>query len=106
MVEEETYPDVFHFLWNLGYILTTIMKISRSNDVPILVESFKMTSDLFDVLGAYNYGMYRKRGITEALGRFIEEINKEHDPVYESIIKYSWAFSNDLIQFLKENDIE
>lgn len=87
MIEEEPYPDVFHFLWNLGYILTTIMKISRSNEVPILVESFKAASDLFDTLGAYNYGVYRKQGITDALRSFTEEINKEHDPVYESIIQ-------------------
>ncbi|KKM74319.1 hypothetical protein LCGC14_1401500 [marine sediment metagenome] len=33
MKEEESYPDVFHYLWNLGYILTSIMQISRSNDV-------------------------------------------------------------------------
>lgn len=105
MVEKEHYPDVFHYLWNLGYILTTIMKISRSNDVPILVESFKAASDLFDVLGAYNYGVYRKQGITDALKSFTEELNKKHNLVYESTIQYSWSFTRDLIQFLKENDI-
>jgi len=44
-------PYKFHFLWNLGYILTSIMKISRSNDVPILVEfSWSFLNDLIQFL--------------------------------------------------------
>ena len=106
MTEENSYPDVFHYLWNLGYILTSIMQTSQSNDVPILVESFKACSELFDVLGAYNYGIYRKQSLKQILAIFIEEINTKHNPVYESIINYSKAFSNDLTQFLEDNNIE
>ncbi len=106
MAEENSYPDVFHYLWNLGYILTTIMKVSRSSDVPILVQSFKACSELFDMLGAYNYGIFKRQSIKKALAIFIEEINAKHNSVYDSIVNYSKAFSDDLAQFLEENNIE
>ena len=100
MSEETSFPDVFHYLWNLGYVLTSIMQISRSNDVSILVESFNAGSELFDILGAYNYGIYRKQSIKEDLAIFNEELKAKHNPVYEAIINYSKALSNDLEQFL------
>ncbi len=96
MSEDKSFPDISHYLWNLGHILTSIMQISHSNEVPILVESFKAGSDLFDVLGAYNYGIYRKQSIQKVVGVFYKEISEKHQPVYESIISFAKDFSNDL----------
>ncbi len=106
MSKEESYPGVFQFLWNLGYILTSIIQISQSNNIPILMESFKAGSELFDVLGEYNYGIYRERKIQKSIKVFNTEFGRSHRPAYDSIINFAKDFSKDLELFIKENNLE
>ena len=106
MSEEESHPDISQFLWSLGYILTSIMQISHSNNVPILMESFKAGSELFDAIGEYNYGIYREKKILKYIKFFNTEFSRENRPAYDSIINYAKDFSKDLELFMKENNIE
>ncbi len=106
MAEEDFLKsEISTYMWHVGDILTSIMSVSDSTHSPIIVQTFQAASELFDTLGQYIYGSLPSENIFPILEEFIKSLDYKSDSNFKSVLEYSYDFSQDLLMFLKENNL-
>ena len=102
LIEERADSGALILLWRLGYFLGRIMDISQSEEVPILLDSFKAIQALCDALGDWVFGKGILHKIKVRFKTFDHALQFEQDPAYHGIFEEVKITRDNIESFIKD----
>ena len=89
MEKYDIKSNLITYMWHIGRVLTELMITSDSSGSPIIVETFKAGTDLFDTFGETIYGSLSYDEIFSKLNKFIESLDYDSIGSFDHTLEYA-----------------